>query len=281
MGPRWRWHFLVVGCALALAACSESGKPAAEAPPVVATAAGVEMVRIPAGWFVMGSDAPDQVDERPHRVWVDGFLIDRFEVTQREYERLMGKNPSRWKRPECPVDQVRWPMAAGYCNARSREEGLEEAYDLKTWACDFAASGYRLPTEAEWERACRAGTTGRFSCGDGELAAHAWFKDTCDRRPRPVGQKAPNPWGLHDVHGNVWEWCNDFYAEDYYARSPERNPRGPDSGNTRVVRGGYWNSRPDHCRSSYREHQNPGYTDVCFGAETHGFVGFRCVRRPR
>jgi formylglycine-generating enzyme required for sulfatase activity len=240
------------------------------------------MALIPAGRFVMGSNAPDQVDETPHTVYVSAFYIDVCEVTQEDYQRVMNENPSRRKTDKtCPVDQVRWPKAAAYCNARSRLEGLQEAYDPKTWACNFAASGYRLPTEAEWERACRGGSTTAYSFGDNpaDLERYAWFKDNCPRWPRPAGQKQPNPFGLHDVHGNVWEWCNDFYAEDTYSHSPERDPTGPKSGNTRVVRGGYWNSRADHCRSSYREHQNPGYTDVCFGAETHGFVGFRCVRR--
>ena len=277
---------LVAGIALAslclAVSCSEERGPATQRgkPPVIRTTTGIEMALIPGGWLEMGSNAEDQVDETPHRVYVSSFYMDKYEVTQEEYAKVMKENPSRCKGKKNPVEQIRWPSAARYCNARSRLEGLQPAYDLKTWKCDFGASGYRLPTEAEWEHACRAGTTATYFFGNRspELERYAWFKDNCSMRPRPVGQKLPNPWGLHDVYGNVWEWCNDFYRKDYYQKSPEKNPRGPETGNTRVVRGGHWNATADKCRSSYREHQDPGYTDVCFGAETHGFVGFRCVR---
>ncbi len=267
---------------VALAGC-EKLEPAAPdgAPPIVTTKGGVEMVRLPGGWFEMGSDAADEVDEPRHRVLVSPFCIDRFEVTQYEFERVMGENPSRWKDPLKPVEQVRWAKAVAYCNARSRREGLRPAYDLRTWACDFGADGYRLPTEAEWEHAARAGTATRYYFGNAptRLEQHAWCKDNATRGPQPVGHRLPNPWRLHDVYGNVWEWCHDLYGEDYYRSSPEKDPAGPRAGQTRVLRGGSWNSRPSHCRSAYRFHENPGYADVCFGRDTHGFVGFRCVRR--
>ena len=290
--PTARRPLLPLAAALTLAAlalvlcpaCGEREPPAASpAPPVITTQGGVEMVLLPGGWFEMGSDAGDQVDETPHRVCVGPFAIDRHEVTQAEFETLMEGNPSRWKDPANPVEQIRWPQAAAYCNARSRSEGLQPCYDLRTWECDFEADGYRLPTEAEWEYACRAGTTTRHYFGDSpaKLKRHGWYKENCSMRPRPVGLKQPNPWGLYDMYGNVWEWCNDLYGEGYYRESPDRNPRGPEAGKTRVLRGGCWNSRPDQCRSSYRFDENPGYTDVCFGADTHGFVGFRCVRSRR
>ena len=274
-------------CASALAAACLSGceqrKPqgASATPAVVKTPSGVEMVRLPGGWFAMGSDDEEQTDETPHRVCVSPFYIDTHEVTQEEYEKLMGKNPSRWKAKGNPVEQIRWADAAAYCNARSRAEGLRPAYDPKTWECDFAGDGYRLPTEPEWEYAARAGTTTRHFFGDSpaRLSRYAWFKENRTRGPRPVAMRQPNPWGLHDVYGNVWEWCNDFYAADYYQKSPARNPTGPKTAKTKVLRGGCWNSRPDMCRSSYRNDEDPGYTDVCFGADVHGFVGFRCVRR--
>jgi len=268
----------------ALSACRKVDRdlPGGEPSPVK-TKSGVEMVRVPGGWFTMGSDREDAIDEPAHRVYVSSFLIDKYEVTQEEYERVMGVNPSRHKGAANPVEQIRWADAVKYCNARSRAEGLRPAYDPKTWRCDFEADGYRLPTEAEWEYAARAGTrTARyFGNGGSRLKLHAWFKENSTRGPQPVGLKEPNPWGLHDVYGNVWEWCHDFYAEDYYRHSPERDPRGPETGQNRVVRGGCWNSRPDMCRSAYRHYEDPGYTDVCFGKDVHGFVGFRCVRgRP-
>ena len=247
------------------------------------TEGGVEMVLIAGGSFEMGSNAGDQIDETPHTVYVDSFYIDKYEVTQEEYERVTGTNPSRWKGEANPVEQIRWKDAIEYCNARSRLESLQPAYDEQTWQCDFEASGYRLPTEAEWEYTARAGTSTAYCFGDDrtQLGRHAWFKENCTRGPLPVGQKGPNPWGLYDMYGNVWEWCHDYYGEDYYEQSPENNPRGPGSGQTRVVRGGCWNSRPDMCRSSYRNYEDPVFTDTCFAKEIHGFAGLRCVRSHR
>jgi len=265
--------------------CGKRGEQArqkaeSDALPLMTTKTGIEMVLIPAGWFEMGSDSKDEIDEPRHRTYVGAFYMDVYEVTQAEYQKVMGKNPSRWKHAKNPVEQIRWSDAVRYCNARSRSEGLEPAYDLKTWECDFETNGYRLPTEAEWERGARAGTgtTYYFGNNSARLRLHCWFKGNATRGPSPVGIKQPNPWGLYDVYGNVWEWCNDFYAEDYYQKSPEKNSTGPKAGTTRVLRGGCWDSAPDKCRSSYRENEDPGYTDVCFGADTHGFCGLRCVR---
>ena len=270
-------------CAAACVPACDADRPApnAGAPATHTTAGGAEMVLIPGGAFVMGSDAHGEDDETPHRVHVASFYMDKHEVTQHEYLRVMKKNPSYWKGSQNPVEQIRWSQAVRYCNARSRLEGLEPAYDLKTWACDFQADGYRLPTEAEWEHAARAGTRTAYFFGDraAELDRYAWFKGNSSRGPRPVASRPPNPWGLYDLYGNVMEWCHDRYGEAYYTNSPERDPTGPDVGNARVVRGGCWNSRPDECRSAYRFYEDPGYTDVCFGSDVHGFYGFRCVRR--
>ena len=286
----WPCHPAILSallCAVTLAAlfaagCERTDVPApAGAPTVVTTPSGVAMVRLPGGWFTMGSGAKDQVDEPPHRIWVSPFDIDRFEVTQAEYEKVTGANPAKWKAPRNPVEQIRWAQAAAYCNARSKRDGLTPAYDPETRACDFAADGYRLPTEAEWEYACRAGTTTDYAFGDdpSRLKRYAWCKGNKRLGPRPVGTREPNPWGLYDMAGNVWEWCHDLYAEDYYTRSPERDPTGPPTGKNRVLRGGCWNSRPAMCRAAYRNNEDPGYTDVCFGRDVHGFVGFRCLRR--
>ncbi|MCD6506198.1 formylglycine-generating enzyme family protein [Candidatus Poribacteria bacterium] len=248
-----------------------------ERPKEVKTESGVEMILLPGGWFIMGDDK-GEVDERPaHKIYVAPFYMDKYLVTQEEYERVMGENPSRWKGKRNPVEQVRWSDAVRYCNARSRLEGLQPCYNLETWECDFDADGYRLPTEAEWEFACRAVTKTRYFFGDNprKLKLYAWFKENSGGRPRPVGRKLPNPWGLYDMYGNVWEWCNDFYKVDYYGESPLKNPKGPKTGNTKVLRGGSWNSKAEECRSSYRYNENPGYTDVCFGYDIYGF---RCVR---
>ncbi len=172
-----------------------------------------------------------------HKVWIDAFLMDRHEVTQAEYEKL-GKieafpNPSHFQGADLPVEQVTWPQAARFCNARSRLEGLQPCYNEDTGACDFEANGYRLPTEAEWEYACRAGTDSDYSFGDEarQLGDFAWFADNSAKKTHPVGRKKPNPWGLFDMHGNVAEWCQDVYDPSYYKASPEKTPRGPDEGN--------------------------------------------------
>jgi len=143
------------------------GAPAPATPTPFTTQAGVAMVLLPGGTFTMG-DKGGEIDEPPHEVAVGPFYIDVCEVTQQEFERVMGENPSKVKGKKNPVEQVRWSDAVRYCNARSREEGLDPAYDLKTWACRFEASGYRLPTEAEWEYAARAGTTTAYHFGDAE-----------------------------------------------------------------------------------------------------------------
>jgi formylglycine-generating enzyme required for sulfatase activity len=236
---------------------------------------GNSMVLLPGGTFIMGYE--DEIDSPPHEVTVSAFYIDTHLVTQEQYEKLMGENPSRWKGKTNPVEQMRWSDAVKYCNARSEAEGIEPCYDLNTWKCDFTANGYRLPTEAEWEYACRAGTTTAYSFGDdvSKLKAYAWFEDNSGGKPRPVGQKAANPWGLYDMHGNVWEWCNDFYKVDYYQEGPKENPRGPQTGEAKVLRGGAWKFSAETCRSGYRYNENPGYADVCFGYDIYGF---RCVR---
>ena len=281
------WRPMTLLCLPALAGlalgCSGPAQPAAPAGgQTVTTTSGVAMVALPGGWFTMGSGARGEKDEPPHKVYVSPFQIDRYEVTQELFEKALGRNPSRWKDPKDPVDHVLWTEAAAYCNARSRLEGLAPCYDPKTWACDFAAGGYRLPTEAEWEYAARAGTQTEYAFGDSpaELGEYAVFKDNATRGPAPVGSKRPNPWGLYDMYGNVWEWCNDGYQEDYYRTSPEKDPRGPAESVTRVLRGGCWNSRADMCRAAYRLDEQPVFTDACFARDVSGFVGFRCVRRP-
>jgi formylglycine-generating enzyme required for sulfatase activity len=190
---------------------------------------------------------------------------------------MMGKNPSKTVSPDRPVERISWVSAAQYCNMRSLREGFTPCYDADTLACDFEANGYRLPTEAEWEYACRAGTTTAWSCGDNskKLDEYAWFKDNAGKQTQPVRQKKPNPWGLFDLHGNVLEWCHDFYSETYEA-TEAADPRGPAAGDERTLRGGSWKTSEDRCRSAARWSETPAFADACFGTEEYGF---RCVRR--
>lgn len=253
---------------------SEGTSPA---PQSMTTKSGIEMAVIPAGWFEMGSQkgAPD---ESPvHKVWVSAFWMDRYEVVQEQFKKYQFPDPSHFKNPKNPLEQINWTDAAMYCNERSRAEGLEPCYDQETWDCNFASSGYRLPTEAEWEYACRAGTNSQYSFGNdtGRLKDHAWFADSSSGKTHPVGQTKANPWGLYDMHGNVAEWCNDLYSKDYYAQSPQRDPRGPRDGKERVLRGGAWNSGAHACRSTYRA-SDPSIDDTCLASDA---IGFRCVRR--
>ena len=275
---------LLAALPLAAASCRKADEPAPEVvtPEIVTTKSGIEMVRIPAGRFKMGS-ANGKEDEAPVReVEIDAFLMDRYEVTQAHYAAFDPINGSHFQTPDRPVEMVRWGDAALYCNKRSQDEGLDPCYNEETLACNFAANGYRLPTEAEWEYACRAGTTTDYAFGadDRQLAQYGWFADNANKQTHPVGQKKPNAWGLYDMYGNVAEWCNDVYEKDSYKDGPASNPRGPQDrpqeSPRRVLRGGAWNSRADDCRSSSRSGQDPGSEDACFHRD---MIGFRCVRR--
>ncbi|MBN1442260.1 MAG: formylglycine-generating enzyme family protein, partial [Planctomycetes bacterium] len=225
---------------------------------VLSPPSGGEMLLVPAGEFTMGQ-ADGRPDENPHAVRLSAFWIDRHPVTQGLYEEILGANPSRRKDPESPVSGVYWTDAARFCNRCSESDGLKPCYDLETWTCDFAASGYRLPTEAEWEYACRAGSDSIYFFGDdpAELPRFAWSKPHSRGRTHPVGMREPNRWGLHDMLGNVWEWTGDWYGETYYQQSPVEDPRGPAAGTMRVLRGGAWSSPPEQCRVAYRGKEFP------------------------
>ncbi|MFC1714903.1 formylglycine-generating enzyme family protein [Candidatus Poribacteria bacterium] len=224
---------------------------------------GASMVLIPAGEFSMG-DVPNDgySDEQPsHRVYLDAFHIDVYQVTNALYKKFVTDTghsaPKSWKdsrfnEPDQPVVGVNW----------------DDAVDYAEWA------GKRLPTEAEWEKAARGGLIGkRYPWGDEASHNNANYcgisgKDNWPHTS-PVGQFAPNGYGLYDIAGNVWEWCADWYDENYYARSPVSNPRGPDSGSYRVLRGGNWAFIPYSIRVSNRDYYPPKHT--YYG------IGFRCI----
>ena len=202
-----------------------------------------DMVFVKGGTFLMGSTDGGQSTEKPvHDVTLDKFYIGKFEVTQEEWQAVMGNNPSLFKGNNLPVEQVTWYAAVEYCNKRSKKEGLTPCYSGSgdETTCNFDAHGYRLPTEAEWEYACRGGENSRnytFS-GSSNPDEVAWHEINSGLKPHPVGQKKPNEIGIYDMSGNIWEWCWDWYDDNYYKNSPPTNPRGPASGKLRCYRGG-------------------------------------------
>ena len=235
------------------------------------------MVLIPAGTFWMGDSTGNGYSgERPfHQVTITrAFLMSRTEVTQAQWKAVMGANPSAFKGDSLPVENVSWYDAAAYCNRLSRKEGLDTCY---TWSgtdysCDFTANGYRLPTEAEWEYACRAGTRTDYHTGNGDWALDlaGWHVGNSGRETHPVGSKQPNAFGLYDMHGNVLEWCWDWYSSNYYTSNPATDPRGPATGSVRVLRGGMWAIGASNCRSAYRDCDPPVFR--------YNYCGFRVAR---
>ncbi|HEX7511187.1 MAG TPA: formylglycine-generating enzyme family protein [Chitinivibrionales bacterium] len=216
---------------------------------------------IKAGTFTMGSKAVDgELDETPpHQVAVHSFYLDKYEVTKEDFQRVMGTNPSATKGCGiCPIENVTWFEARDYC----------------------AKIGKRLPTEAEWEYACRAGSSGSFSYGPTLSSDQANFNGgkpvggapagVFKEKIVPVGSYLPNAWGLFDMHGNVAEWCSDWYDAAYYGKCPEQDPKGPGDGKLKVVRGGAWNSSGVGLRSARRSGYNPTIRLVS--------IGFRCVK---
>jgi formylglycine-generating enzyme required for sulfatase activity len=207
---------------------------------------GMKLKLIPAGEFLMGSPDSDEasyVNEKPqHLVRITKpFYLCVTEVTQDQYETVMGKNPSHFKGAANPVETVTWNQAVEFCKKLSAKEG-------KT---------YRLPTEAEWEYACRAGTTTSYSFGDdaASFGEYAWFIGNAERKTHPVGEKKPNAWGLFDMHGNVFEWCQDWFGE--YTADVSTDPVGPSEATTRVSRGGCWYFSARHGRSAFRSRSTP------------------------
>jgi formylglycine-generating enzyme required for sulfatase activity len=278
------WPAVFSPCLVFLAALgcgvsdSEGGAGEDRTPSTIVTQSGVEMVSVPGGWFDMGGDGGNEDEGPVHRVWVDAFLMDKYEVTQDQYRQLQLSDVSRFQGDRLPVEQRTWIDAIRFCNERSYEEGLDPCYDEETLECDFEANGYRLPTEAEWEYAARAGTSTSYFFGNDprRLGQYAWTEDDSGERTQEVGTKRANPWGLYDMYGNVAEWVHDYYGEDYYGSSPERNPRGPQQGEFRVVRGGGWSSNAEATRSSYRSF-SASVDDGCLVSDA---IGFRCVRPP-
>ena len=223
--------------------------------PLVVNGVSMEFVPIPKGEFMMGSESREAIpDEKPvHRVRITkAFEMGRYQVTQAQWEAVMGSTPSYFKGADRPVEQVSWNDAQEFLSKlNARNDGYR----------------YRLPTEAEWEYAARAGTTGDNAA---DLDSVAWYSINSYSQTHSVGQKQASAWGLYDMQGNVWEWCQDWYDDSYYRNSPAKDPQGPSSGSLRVLRGGSWVGSAWSVRVAVRVRSYPVYRSDS--------GGFRCVR---
>ena len=233
---------------------SSAGKVVAQSPKEITNSIGMKLVLIPKGTFQMGS--PFEVegagnDEEQHQVTISkDYYLGVTEVTQGQYEKVMGTNPSYFQKQVIrksdssmyPVEQVSWEDAVEFCKR------LSELPEEKK-----AGLAYRLPTEAEWEYGCRAGTKTAFSFDESSwsLGDYAWNSGNSNGQTHPVGEKKPNAWGLYDVHGNVWEWCSDWYGD--YPKNAVTDPVGANEGSDRVLRGGCFNYVAAFCRSAIRD----------------------------
>jgi formylglycine-generating enzyme required for sulfatase activity len=273
IGLSYKWRVPRIASTQCLARVTAAAKSGAEN----------GMILIRAGTFQMGNTGAysGYSGEKPVRsVTISrDFLMSTYEITQKQYEEVMGTNPSYFKGENLPVERVSWYDAVEYCNKLSEMEGLEKCYSGSgdNIVCDWDANGYRLPTEAEWEYAAKAGTITDFYNGnltnaictpiDANLDNIGWYCGNGNNKTQEVGKKAPNAFGLYDMSGNVLEWCWDWYAN----YSGGTDPKGPAGGSNRVCRGGSWNFNADYCRSANRNNSrnvDNRYTDI----------GFRVVR---
>jgi formylglycine-generating enzyme required for sulfatase activity len=215
--------------------------------------------------FRMGSDKGPADEQPAHKVTLAyDFAMAKYELTQELFESIMGRNPSRWRGPRNSVEMVSWDEANDFC--RRATMAMRKRKLIRD------DESIRLPSEAEWEYACRAGTTTAYSFGDaaGDLGTYAWFTGNAKGNDPPVGAKKPNAWGLFDIHGYVWEWCADAWQPGYKDAPVDGSARVAPDAQDRVLRGGAWTETADRCRSAFRFHRP--------ATERTAAIGFRCVR---
>jgi formylglycine-generating enzyme required for sulfatase activity len=230
----------------------------------------IVMKAIPAGVFTMGSGSSLDFNAAPsHQVTLSAFRMQETEVTQEQYLAVMGSNPAHFDTGAGaalrPVEQVSWYHAARYCNALSALDGADPVYDTITWVADVKKNGYRLPTEAQWEYACRAKSTTAYWWGNDDtgIDTRAWFADNSGTITHAVATTTPNAFGLYDMTGNVFEWCNDWFGA--YGSAAQTDPIGPKTGSFRVIRGGCWVRIAYPVRSAARCNYNPDFAYDSFG----------------
>ena len=237
--------------------------PPLQARPFTDTVTGMEFVFVKGGCFQMGDTFGDGYEnEKPvHEVCVDDFYLGKNKVTQGQWQAVTGSNPSGFKEcgNNCPVESVSWNDVQEFISRLNQRSGKR----------------FRLPTEAEWEYAARSGGKGEKWSGtsnEWELGQYAWYDGNSGNRTHPVGEKRPNGLGLYDMSGNVWEWCSDWYGENYYQGSPRNNPEGPGSGQFRVLRGGSWYDDAGLVRAAVRSRGNPANRNAYDGGFRLGFI---------
>ena len=250
--------------------------PAATEKGMKTNSIGMKFAHIPSGTFMMGSPASESGrdgDEKQHRVTLaKAYYMQTTEVTQGQWKAVMGSNPSHFKNcgDDCPVESISWNDVQDFIRKLNQQEGKNR---------------YRLPTEAEWEYSGRSGSTTAFANGgigktdcsyDPNLDAIGWYCGNSEQKTHPVAQKQANRWGLYDMHGNVWEWCRDWYDKEYYKKCEAggaiEDPVGPEEGSIRVLRGGGWSYYGQFCRSADRTFGSPAFSG--------SFIGFRLVSVP-
>ena len=255
------------GCREAYEVCVNTcPEKQSEIKPPFVTAAEKELIKKLAGDFVFVQGGCFEMgcggwssncisgEEPVHEVCVDGFYIGKYEVTQSQWQNVMGSNPSNFQKGDnYPVEQVSWEDTQEFIRRLNNKTG----------------KNFRLPSEAEWEYACRSGGKKEKYCGGNKIDAVAWYGGNSVNNTHPVGTRSPNGLGLYDMSGNVWEWVSDWYDKGYYGRSPRSNPQGPSLGSERVVRGGSWNCNPRYIRASDRDRS---YPDI-----RYSILGFRLV----
>jgi len=255
-----RISLCLLGIALALysGSCGRKNNSLDGLDDVITNSIGMKLKLIKAGEFMMGSREAGGDEEPVHKVEITKpFYIGVCEVTQEQYEKITGDNPSEFKGPKRPVENITWDDAVLFCEKLSEKEGTK----------------YRLPTEAEWEYACRATSESEYYWGDEMDGDYAWYETNGEEKTHEVGQKKPNAWGLYDMSGNVWEFCSDRYNEDYYKSSPTNDPQGPAEGTTRVLRSGSWKNDQWSCTSAARSNSIRDYP--------YPDSGFRVVREVK
>lgn len=237
-----------------------------------------ELIEVEGGRFMMGSEG-NKKEKLIHEVELSSFLMGKYPVTQELWETVMGNNPSKFKDLNRPVEQVSWYQVTEFCNVLSKQLGKEQVYkgSGENIEIDYSANGFRLPTEAQWEYAARGGKQQEDYTYSGGNDAHlvGWYDENSHDETKPVGLKQPNGLGLHDMSGNVWEWCNDWYQEGYKKQNKgiekvmswlktketleQHNPTEPEKGTYRVLRGGSWFDYPRYMRVAFGYSFTPGH----------------------